>query len=372
MSTRKRLAVLLLTLCMLLELAPSALAATAPSTYSTKPKSSVWNTYKASLHYYYQQLSKDEKRAFSAKYDALALGKPELWSIYNFGLTYSQRMRVEYAVMYDCPELMFADYQYSSFTSSEEIMKQYQLIKEYLPQTIKALKKIQKRGDYAGGAFNHQYAFDRYVVQHCKYLLDDKTYNGTRVPYKGRRAAYSVFVNNVAVCEGYARGAQLALRYFGIPCLYVYGDANGSHAWNLVRLGGEWYHYDATWNDADNSKLITDYLPYFNLPDRIMNNSHTLNREASTKYSFTLPKCTSNKYEYYKKQGQYIGSDWKKKIPSLLSSAKRHGNNTLGIRMTNETTYKAALNALKKNQLKVPFACNYWYNNDAYFFFFSW
>ena len=25
---------------------------------------------------------------------------------------------------------------------------------------------------------------------------------------------------------------------------------DGGHAWNLVRLDGEWYHMDVTWNDG--------------------------------------------------------------------------------------------------------------------------
>lgn len=366
----KRLAVWMTALAIALSLAPVAWGA---STYYSSPQSSVWNTYKASLHYFYQQLSYEEKCAFSSMYDALALGKPDQWSIYGFNLTYAQRQRVYYAVKYDCPELMFADYQFNDFSNSDELLKQTKIMKEYLPKTIRILKKIQKQSNYQGGSFNRQVALDQYIVKNCKYVLDDKVHQGNRVVYKGRRAAYSVFVNKVAVCEGYARAVQFALRYFGVPCLYVYGDADGAHAWNMVRLAGDWYQYDATWNDADESRLTTEFMPYFNLTDSLMGRSHSLDREASTYYHFAFPSCYATKWEYTRQKGLYAGSNWKKKISTMVKKAKAAKKKGVGFRFSDRKYYNAALSALKKGTISMGLRqYYYWYYDSAFYIYISW
>ncbi len=371
MNLWKRLGVCMIVLAITLSLAPVAWGA---STYYSSPQSSVWNTYKPSLHYYYQQLSYEEKCAFSSMYDALALGKPDQWNIYGFNLTSSQRQRVQYAIKYDCPELMFADYQFYDFYQSDEILKQTKIIKEYLPKTLKILKKIQKQSNYKGGAFNHQVALDQYIVKNCKYELDNKVHKGNRVVYKGRRAAYSVFVNKVAVCEGYAHAAQFALRYFGVPCLYVYGDADGAHAWNLVQLGGDWYQYDLTWNDANNSRLVSDYMPYFNLTDSLMGRSHTIDREASTYYQFSFPYCYATKWEYTHQKGLYAGSNWRSKIASMVKKAKKAKKKGVGFRFSERKYYNAALSALGKwGKINMGLRrYTYWWIDDALYIYIKW
>ncbi|MDO4862763.1 MAG: leucine-rich repeat protein [Ruminococcus sp.] len=58
----------------------------------------------------------------------------------------------------------------------------------------------------------------------------------------------AVFFDGVAVCEGYAKAYNLLLHEAGIESCYVY---NSSHAWNMVKLGDDWYHSDTTWDDGD-------------------------------------------------------------------------------------------------------------------------
>ena len=73
-------------------------------------------------------------------------------------------------------------------------------------------------------------------------------------------------------------GLIAAAERVGIPCLPVTSDGMG-HAWNLVRLDGEWYHIDITWDDAggESAPVYPSYVSYrhFLLSDAEMYRSDT-------------------------------------------------------------------------------------------------
>ena len=66
---------------------------------------------------------------------------------------------------------------------------------------------------------------------------------------------YGALVNNVAVCEGYARAFKYIMDEMNIPCVLVIGQGKNSqgqtenHAWNYVELNNKWYAIDVTWDD---------------------------------------------------------------------------------------------------------------------------
>lgn len=68
--------------------------------------------------------------------------------------------------------------------------------------------------------------------------------------------SYGVFVDGNAVCQGYALAFKVLMDRAGIPCCYV---SNLSHAWNMVKLDGNWYHVDATWDDPVNISTTGDF-----------------------------------------------------------------------------------------------------------------
>lgn len=62
---------------------------------------------------------------------------------------------------------------------------------------------------------------------------------------------YGGLVNRTAVCLGYAATFQLLMDMAGVECITVPGAAFSSaedHGWNMVRLNGEWYCVDVTWD----------------------------------------------------------------------------------------------------------------------------
>ena len=62
---------------------------------------------------------------------------------------------------------------------------------------------------------------------------------------------YGGLVNRTAVCLGYATTFQLLMDLAGMECITVAGAAYASqedHGWNMVRLNGNWYCVDVTWD----------------------------------------------------------------------------------------------------------------------------
>lgn len=73
--------------------------------------------------------------------------------------------------------------------------------------------------------------------------LCDKVYYPLKEPYPPvTHTAYGALKNGCAVCEGYACAACLILRACGVESDIQVGDTKGGpHAWNLVKVKGNWY-----------------------------------------------------------------------------------------------------------------------------------
>lgn len=99
------------------------------------------------------------------------------------------------------------------------------------------------------------------------------------------------------VCEGIAKAYKLLLNAVGIRCLVASGEASeliggaqSNHAWNIVKVGDDSFHVDATWAvGADNKESIN--YDYFGLSDERISVDHRLDAG--------LPECETDKYDYF-------------------------------------------------------------------------
>ena len=114
--------------------------------------------------------------------------------------------------------------------------------------------------------------------------------------------AYGVLVKGAGVCDSYAKAMKLLLEKAEVQCIIVegskveatvQGNAAVDHAWNIVKLDGEYYHIDATWDDAYEEKDSTELIyHHFNLNDEEMKKTHVWDK---TQY----PACSGIKYNYF-------------------------------------------------------------------------
>lgn len=136
--------------------------------------------------------------------------------------------------------------------------------------------------------YEKELAIHDYIVSHCKYgYVDDSKEYAYR--------AYGVLVQNTAVCNGYAEAMALLLSCVGVENEFITGIAdNELHAWNLVKIDGQWYQVDATWDDPLPDGGTRVRHQYFNVTDEIIDQRHDWEMAD-------FPECSADEYNYFKK-----------------------------------------------------------------------
>ena len=133
------------------------------------------------------------------------------------------------------------------------------------------------------------------------------------------RNIYGALVLRKAVCAGYAKAYQYLLHRYGIEALYVCGDCfeGGRHAWNIVRLEGDYYQMDVTWADGSNTDPSKNRegitYAYFAVTDEDIRKSRSIDTKPA------MPKCTSDNCNYYVRNGLYFTKYDPKEIRDVLT-----------------------------------------------------
>lgn len=129
------------------------------------------------------------------------------------------------------------------------------------------------------------------------YIVANVAYDTTLQKF----SAYEALKNGLTVCSGYAQLAYKMLNQSGIEAKIVVGTGNGeSHAWNLVKLDGIWYHLDCTWDDPVPDVKGRILYNYFNLSDAQISKDHIFQK---------LDYPVANQV-YYNKTSIFVESDF--------------------------------------------------------------
>lgn len=119
---------------------------------------------------------------------------------------------------------------------------------------------------------------------------------------------YGALVEKKVVCEGYAKAYKYILDSLGIECILVNGTATNSsgqmesHMWNYIKLDGNWYGVDVTWDDpvivgGSTTQNIVRHN-YFAKGFNVFNNSHVINNRISDEgKTFNIPTLSSRNYK---------------------------------------------------------------------------
>jgi transglutaminase-like putative cysteine protease len=90
-----------------------------------------------------------------------------------------------------------------------------------------------------------------------KYLCDNVRYSyGLYYESNDVSLLYDALVLHSTVCAGYAEGLFVLCNLAGLDCFILsgevgpLGDINDLHAWNIARVDGKYYEFDATWDEG--------------------------------------------------------------------------------------------------------------------------
>lgn len=134
---------------------------------------------------------------------------------------------------------------------------------------------------------------------------------------------YGVFINQKAVCSGYAKAYQYLLTQVGIESVYVLGQGiseqgTEEHIWNMVYLEGNPYHIDVTWDDPVFEDEESDnYVchDYFGLTTEQILRDHTINDGQN------LPVCEADACNYFVRKGLYLESYQFEAVRQIIETA---------------------------------------------------
>lgn len=263
--------------------------------------------------YYFKQLTEEEQRVYRELLKGIRAREKE------FYLTISDDDSIDrsyHAVLKDHPEIFwvhnrekiykttYSDSDYCVFTPgytyTDSEIDEIQTAMEQSFQEVRALIP-EDAGDYEKVRIVYTY-----VIDHTQYQTgeDDQSIAG-------------VFWKKSAVCAGYAGAVQYLLERLDIPCIYVDGRTKGStegHAWDIVKIGQEYYYVDATNGDQpdflngdaaqleEHKTIIYDYLCPF--PEEY-EKTYTPSEEL------TVPACTAKDLDFYVlNQGYFEDYSW--------------------------------------------------------------
>ena len=99
--------------------------------------------------------------------------------------------------------------------------------------------------------------------------LEDPELEGAEPDNGSAHYAYSFLNEKRGVCQAYAWLYNLLLNDNGVESYFVIAEEM-SHAWNLVKIDGQYYHVDVTWDDQGEGVQV-EHKPKGNLPgDRLL------------------------------------------------------------------------------------------------------
>jgi hypothetical protein len=127
------------------------------------------------------------------------------------------------------------------------------------------------------------------IVMNCEYDTSD-----TR---KYSLSAYDTLVNGKAVCQGYTAAYSYLLSLAGVDNEIV-ESTQMCHSWNKIKIDGEYYNVDITWDDPVPNRSCYVSHKYFLLSDSNITNG-TNGETQHYGFDSAYYKATSTKFDSY-------------------------------------------------------------------------
>ncbi len=303
------------------------------------------------VRYYYEQLSSDEdKEAYQAIAEGLKDEEEEITISHSDPDRISELFEL---VLKDYPEFFWCSG--SAVTTAYTGFRSYQTLTPGYAYDLDERSKMQQEIDAAAdeclSGLSEDAGTYQTILHVYRWIVDTVEYDLTA---QDNQNIYSALVGKRSVCAGYSRALQYLLGKAGVFCTYVTGEALGNerHAWNLVRIGEDYYYVDVTWGDpvfqtqeegeeADN--IIYDYMC---CDDEQLFMTHTPDSDVA------LPACTHMEWNYYVVNDMYYTTYDKDVLQKKMNDGIAAKEKTCVFKFASASLYKEAHDEILNDLMK--------------------
>jgi len=274
--------------------------------------------------YYYGQLNGEQKKMYAA----LLSGAVSMATEIVLPLKpINEIMRIFTSVILDNPLVFYV----TSFNQTNDpnrqksiVRPEYKYSKDFVRQHaghvwdyLQVFDAVRSKSDIDKEMFVHDYCLNNFCYD---YSFTDYSYS-----------VLGLVLRRTAVCDGIAKFVKLAFDYLGIESLVVHGLAKNpsnvntteSHAWNIVKIYGNYFHLDVTFDMTIKNKV--NRYDYFNLCDNDIKKDHTI--------PHGVPPCTTPGKDYLSVNSMVAHSP--AEFEKFVYASLIHGNKTIIVKLSN-------------------------------------
>lgn len=315
-------------------------------------------------HYYYEHITSKMKELYDVLYEAVKNYKTEV--VFN-GVEIDDILNAMTALKGDHPELFWLNRitRFSSVGDKHTAFIDYGANKEETEMLKKRIDEAVK--PFLEGITPEMSAYDALIRLHVKMInhidydtiglnYQDKTGGPKDGEIDSLRSITGTLLDGKAVCAGYARTMQYLANLCGIECAYCrgycYGDGNSKgeyHAWNLVRLDGEYYYLDTTWCDqSDTVQTVRDTdisFRYFCITSEELSRSRSIDKQP-----VQFPEYKNTKCNYYIHNGLFIEKYDLTEIIEMAEHSYKDGKKYLEFKCASNEVFNETMDKLFRRE----------------------
>ena len=173
--------------------------------------------------------------------------------------------------------------------SDEKIQQMRQDLEFAVKKIIKLSETKNNESDTDKFNFIRRYIMDNTIYDELSEKDDDLM----------AHTAYGCLVENVAVCDGYAKAFELIATRMGLSAGHVIGSSEPNtdgidHAWNYIKIDDHYFWTDITWDDITYDRYNKfDMYQFYQMSDAELNETHTIAKDC--KLNEFIPICNTQR-----------------------------------------------------------------------------
>lgn len=246
------------------------------------------------MQYYYGHLNKQEQAVYLAMLEGFRQVSPSFPVL----RLENESLAKAYAFLrMDHPELFYlTGYRYRYYQDSVYC----DLLPEYMFEKKKVLdhrKALEARISKLVRPAQNMKEIDKLKYIH-DFICSNITYDKLKKPYS--HEIIGPLGHGVGVCEGIAKSVKILCDELGIWCVPAICHNNPEkgikyrHMWNIVKINGTYYHFDATFDNTLGTPEMHRY-DYFMLSDEQIFKDHE-------PLLYPIVSCTDGTHTYYREK----------------------------------------------------------------------